>query len=120
MDIDILTNNIHFTQKFALMIFLLLLSVYYIVKKKDFHKSQAENEEDYNILGEFSQKLMGLGSKLYILLFPLTLVFLEYTVSFYLFISILLSFYTVLFIVAAIMFIWKNAHKLWEHIEGWF
>jgi len=50
MDIDILTNNIHFTQKFTLMIFLLLLSVYYIVKKKDFHKSQGENDEDYNIL----------------------------------------------------------------------
>jgi len=120
MDIDILTNNIHFIQKLTLMLFLLLVSVYYIVKKKDFHKKQGEGDEDYNIFGEFSQKLFSVGSKLYILLFPLTLVFLEYTVSFYLFVSILLSVYTCLFIVAAIMFIWKNAHKLWEHIEGWF
>jgi len=102
------------------MLFLLLLSVYYIVKEKDFHKSQGENDENYNILREFSQKLMDIGSKLYILLFPLFLVFLEYTVSFYLFISILISLYTVLFIVTTIIFIWKNAYKLWEMIEGWF
>ena len=124
MDTTALIHNIHFSQKLILILFLLILSLYYQIKKNNFHK---KDDDDYkpkkeieSLFGDFFKKLTNIGSIIYILLFPLMLTFLEYTVSFYLFVTLLLSFYTAIFIVFSIITLYNNGTKLWTWIEDKF
>jgi len=109
-----LIQNIHFTQKIILIFFLLVLSIYYQLRKNKIHKTKKEDE---TLFGDSFNKLLSIGSYIYILLFPLMLVFLEYTVSFYLFVTILLSFYTAFFIVFTIITLYNNGSKFWTWLE---
>jgi hypothetical protein len=120
MDTTALIQNIHFLQKLILILFLLALSIYFQISKKSFHKTHKTSEDkskEESLMGDFFEKLINIGSIIYLILFPLMLVFLEYTVSFYIFVGLLLGFYTAFFIVFTIITLYKNGSKFWTWLE---
>lgn len=121
MDTTALVHNIHFLQKLILILFLLCVSIYFQISKNNFHKKNIKknesSREEEGLMGDFFKKLISIGSFIYILLFPLMLVFLEYTVSFYIFVGLLFGFYTAFFIVFSIITLYKNGSKFWTWLE---
>jgi len=118
MDTEALIQNINFSQKLFLLLFLLWVSYFYLRSCNWKLKKIKENDDE--IFSHLITSLKYYFSYIYLLLLPLLLLLLNMNISFNIFLGIMVGFYSVLFIVATATFLYKNGKKLWETIEGWF